>query len=336
MTDQYLWRKGDRELGPFQLSEMRKMVRSGALGRFQNVSKDGGDTWEPASSFAEIWESTELTTLPPPPPAVDATPTIIVPATTPIDLELSLPPVSGVPPMPPTRARGLGLAGFITGTAGLVLALAPFLIWITRYESGYAAVPLSFLFSAASITGLAMSAVAVRRRPGGFATTGLIVGICGCALGLITSLGWAVSHDPREDWIRRQTATSEADVQLARRDFTAALRRYRDHLPDDDHAAALERVTKDLMVLTQAHKRLLIAAASTPTFGEHFRKLDQLRTAYNSFREAVKLQDDLTAQEAIDRIGQSVTTLKELLDLLDLEQTRQITMDSAQAKFRDY
>jgi len=188
----------------------------------------------------------------------------------------------------------------------------------------------------ASITGLVLSAIAMRRRPSGFATTGLVVGICGAALGLVTSIGWLVSHDPREDWIRRLTATAEADVQLARRDFTGSLKRYREHAPDDDHAAALERVTKDLMLLTDAHKRLLIAAASTPRFRKHFLKLDELRTAFTSFGEAVKLQDNKTAQQAIDDVGRSGTTLKEMLDLSELHHTRQLSIEAAQAKFRDY
>lgn len=336
MTDQYLWKKGDRQLGPFPLSDMRKMVRSGTLGRFQSISRDGGMTYLPASTFAEIWESTELTTLLTSPASGGVPPTIVVPTTGAYEPGAGPPSVVGEPEARPRHGRGLGLAGFITGTAALVLSIAPLMIWITRYEAGYAAVPLSFLFLATSITGLVLSAIAMRRRGGGFATTGMVVGICGGALGLVTSLGWLVSHDPREDWIRRQTATAEADVQLARRNFTGAIRRYQDHALEDDHTAARERVTKDLMVLTEAHKRLLLAAASTPRFRKHFLKLEELRTAFASFSEAVKLQDKSTAQEAIDGIGASATTLKELLDLLELHTSGQLGIEAAQAKFRDY
>jgi hypothetical protein len=343
MAVQYLWKKGDRALGPFSLDDMRKMVRNGSLGRFQSVSRDAGTSWAPASTFTEIWESTELTTLPSSPtsaapsPTSSATPTtIFVPATVgagPEDAPLA---ELGQPRAGHTSGRGLALAGFITTTAAIVFTLAPFFIWITRHEASYAAVPLAFLFLVASITGLILSAIAMRRRPSGFATTGLVVGICGAALGLVTSIGWLVSNDPREDWIRRLTATAEADVQLARRDFTGSLKRYREHAPDDDHAAALERVTKDLMLLTDAHKRLLIAAASTPRFRKHFLKLDELRTAFTSFGEAVKLQDNKTPQQAIDDVGRSGTTLKELLDLSELHHTRQLSIEAAQAKFRDY
>lgn len=343
MAVQYLWKKGDRALGPFTLTDMRKMVRNGSLGRFQNVSKDAGNSWAPASTFTEIWESTELTTLPSPPtsagpsPTSAATPTtIFVPATVRAGEGAATHPEAGRPQARSNSGRGFALAGFITTTAAIVLTLAPFFIWLTRHEASYAAVPLAFLFLVASITGLALSAIAMRRRASGFATTGLVVGICGAALGLVTSIGWLVSHDPREDWIRRLTATAEADVQLARRDFTNSLKRYREHAPDDDHAAALERVTKDLMLLTDAHKRLLIAAASTPRFRKHFLTLDALRTAYMGFGEAVKLQDNKTPQQAIDDVGRSGATLKELLDLSELHQTRQLSIEAAQAKFRDY
>jgi len=352
MTDQYLWKNGRQELGPFLLSDMRKMIRSGTLGRFQSISTDGGMTYAPAWTFNEIWESIEPVTLPTSSTSggVPATiimpttgassggvpPTIIVPTTNASDPGAGPPLLVVEPQAHPSSGRGLGLAGFISGTAALVLSLAPFLIWATRYEAGYGAVPLSFLFLVTSITGLTLSAIAMRRRRSGFATTGLVVGICGGVLGLVTSLGWLVSHDPREDWIRRQTATAEADVQLARRNFTVTLRRYRDQSPEDDHTAARDRVTKDLMVLTKAHKRLLLAAASTPRFRKHFLKLEELRTAFASFSEAVKITDDISAQDAIDRIGDSATTLKELLDLLELHTSGQLSIEAAQAKFRDY
>lgn len=343
MTKDYLLKKGDREIGPFPLADVRRMVRSGTLGRFQSVSADGGLTWAAASTFAEIWQSTDLMPLPPratPPEvtslggAAEPPPQIVVPPG--VDSDPAV-----VPPapheQPRARARsgfGLALAGFITTTAAISLALPPFFIWLFRYEAGYAAVPLCFLFLAASITGLVLSATAMGRRAGGFATAGFILGICGATLGVVTAIGWIVSHDPREDWIRRLTATAEADLQLARRDFGGSMRRYRDHAPNDDHAASLERLTKDLMMLTEAHKRLLIAAASTPRFRKYFVRLDDLRTEYRSFSEAVKLQDNITSQEAIDRIGRSGVTLKELLDLQDLYRTGQLSLDAAQAKFR--
>jgi len=337
MAQAYLWKKGERHLGPVSLADMRKMIRSGALGRFQQVSVDGGKSWAQAATFPELWESSELVPLaqasdPPKaqsPPIVTETPAIVVAGGTEISTHIQ--------PAPETTrgGKGLALAGFITATTGLVLTTAPLLVWMLRYADGYWSVPLIFPMLVASVTGLVLSCIGMARRAGGFATTGLVVGICGSALGLVTAIGWLVSNDPRDAWIVRLTATAEADVQMARKNFTAALKRYREHAPNDDHSAALERVAKDLMVLTQAHKRLLQAAASTPRFRQHFVRLEDLRAAFVSFSEAVKLQDKINAQEAIDRIGQSQATLKDLLDLWDLHQTGQLSIASVQAKFRD-
>lgn len=336
MATQYLWKKDKRELGPFSLADMRKMIRSGALGRFQNVSVDGGKSWAAASTFDELWESTELVPVPVVPDSVPPSPPKVPPTVT----VASTSGVLAVPAAPDFVAarrggKGLGLAGFITATTGLVLMIPPLLVWVLRYSDGYWAVPLVFPLLVASLTGLVLSGIAMARHAGGFATTGLVVGICGSAIGLVTAVGWLVTPDPRDAWIVRLTATAEADVQLARKNFAASLKRYRDHAPNDDHAAALERMTKDLMTLTQAHKRLLQAAASTPRFRQHFVRLENLRADFISFSEVVKLRDKINAQEAIDRVGQSPATLKELLDLWDLYNTGQLNIESAQAKFRE-
>jgi len=336
MSQGYLWKKGDRDLGPVSLAEMRKMIRMGTLGRFQQVSSDGGASFAQASTFSELWESQDLIPVPVVP---EPTASVAVVATSlPIDSQ----PTGGFstvanPGSRPARGgRGLALAGFIAATTGLVFTLGPLLVWVLRYPDGYWAVPLVFPLLVASVTGLALSCIAMARQAGGFATTGLVVGICGSALGLVTAIGWLVSNDPRDAWIVRLTATAEADTQIAHRNFKAAIKRYREHALNDDHSAALERMTKDLMLLTQAHKNLLQAAASTPRFGQHFRRLEELRADFLGYSEAVKLRDKIDAQKAIDDIGQSPTTLKELLDLWDLHQTGQLTIDSVQAKFRDF
>lgn len=333
MAEQYLFKKGERQVGPFSLVDMRKLIRNGTLGRFQNVSGDGGASWAAASTFAELWESTDLvavSTPPPEPPPIAPTITAVVPG--PGNIAMTVP---SEPQPARTGGKGLGLAGFITTTTALVLTIAPLMVWMFGYTEGYWAVPLVFPLLMATVTGLALSGVAMARRAGGFATTGLVVGLCGLALGLVTVIGWLVSHDPRDAWIVRLTATAEADVQLANKTFTASLKRYRDHAPNDDHAAALERMTKDVLILTEAHKRLLQAAASTPRFRRHFVRLEDLKAAFMNFSESLKLRDKISAQEAIDRVGQNQATLKELLDLWDLYNTGQLTIESVQAKFRD-
>ena len=336
MTQGYLWKKGDRDLGPVSHAEMRKMIRMGTLGRFQQVSADGGASFAQASTFPELWESQDLIPVPvapEPPPHVAA-----VASKVSVDGQPTGEFTTGANAVsrPARGGRGLALAGFIAATTGLVFTLGPLLVWVLRYPDGYWAVPLVFPLLVASITGLALSCIAMARQAGGFATTGLVVGICGSALGLVTAIGWLVSNDPRDAWIVQLTATAEADMQIARRNFTAAIKRYREHAPNDDHAAALERMTKDLMKLTEAHTKLLQAAASTPRFSQHFRKLDDLRASFVSFSEAVKLRDKIDAQKAIDDIGQNASSLKELLDFWELHQTGQLTIDSVQAKFRDF
>jgi hypothetical protein len=341
----YLWRRSGREIGPFSIKQMRTMVRSGELGRSQSVSDDGGTTWVPASELAELWESTDLVPAPASGPLPNPAKTTSYPGTT-SQATVVLPP-SGMVPVPeggttpaPAATRrggwGVGLAGFITGTAALAIGLVPLGIWFARYEPGYSFVPLAFPLLAASITGLVLSAIALGRKGGGFATAGLVVGICGGALGLATVIGWLVSHDPREDWIRRQTATAEVDMELSRKDFADSLKRYGDHKPQDDHKEVREQLTKGLLRLALAHKKLLIAAASTPRFRQHFDKLAGLRTAYVTFTKAIKLQDDKTPQQAIDDSGGDSKTLRELLDLLEVYQQGNLSLEAAQAKFRAY
>ena len=349
MAEMYLWRKGTRELGPRPLADMKKMVRDGLIGRNTKVSRDNGLSWISASACGELWEGL-VPVEPSPEEKPGAEPSVHAPpATQPVppqpviaipggayggDSSLMLPGESDLSPA--QTGWGRGLAGFIITTTSLTLTLVPLTIWIMRYPAGYWSVPLIFPLLLASITGLVLSGTAMGKKRSGFATSGLVVGICGCALGLFTVIGWLVSNDPRTDWIVRLTSTAEADTELARRNFTSSLRRYREHAPNDDHAEALERVTKDLIILSRAEKRLLQSAASTPWFRRYFVTLESLQAAFISFSEAVKLQDGLSPQEAIDQIGESQTTLKELLDFWELYQTGQLGIDAVRSKFRDY
>ena len=335
MAEGYLWRKGGREFGPASLADARKMIRSGAIGRFQDISSDGGATWSPASTFAELWESTDLVPIPPEPETPVVSPTVPAVVTPTHSAYGELVP-DGPHPAPPARAgRGLGLAGFITATTGLVLTTVPLLFWMLRYADGYWAVPLVFPLLVASVTGLVLSCVGMARRPGGFATSGLVVGLCGTALGLVTTVGWLVAGDPRDAWAVRLTATAEADVQLARRNFDSSLKAYREPAPKDDKQELLERLTKDLLVLSRAHYQLLQAAAATPRFRGHFVRLEDLKTAVVNFKEAVGIRDKIDAREAIDRVDPTEKSLEKLLDLYDLYQTGRLSIESVSAKFRD-
>lgn len=348
MSDEYLVKRGQRHLGPYSLQQMRAMIRSAELGKMYAVSKDGGVTWMAAATFTELWEVRDLAPVSPPPFGTQQTspppepslhnPTVVVAAPTRTVTDLVPRGVDDETPAaspPPRRGGwGMGLAGFITTVAGLVLSLVPMLIWVMRYPSAYGFVPLVFPLLGASITGLALSTVAMSRRAGAFATTGMIVGICGSLLGFVTAVGWMLSNDPREAWIDRLTKTQDADLQLARRTFDATLKRYQDSSGEDRNKARI-RLTKDFMLLTEAHKRLVKIAASTPRFREHFDELEGLHVAWTRFKEALAHLDGMEPTAAIIEVGDDITTLRMLLDIQELYRTGQVTLDMAQAKFRD-
>ncbi len=324
MEEAYLVKKGTRRLGPFTLQQMRAMIRSAELGKMYPVSKDDGVTWLSAGTFAELWEVRDLAPLPPPPaapptpsgplPYHHSDPQVVVATLPPTATELvvSEPQVATNEAATRLRTRGwgMGLAGFVTTVAALVPLLA------------------------ASITGLALSAVSISRRGGAFATSGMIVGICGAVLGLVTGIGWAVSNDPREAWIDRMTKTQDADLQLARRNFVATLKRYQDSAAADRQSAR-ERLAKDFNLLTEAYHRLIKVAASTPRFRRHFEDLEGLYVSFGQFKEALGTKEDLDPVAAIDQVGGDVVKLKMLLDMLELYRTREVTLEMAQAKFRD-
>jgi hypothetical protein len=348
MEEAYLVKKGTRRLGPFTLQQMRAMIRSAELGKMYPVSKDDGVTWLSAGTFAELWEVRDLAPLPPPPaapptpsgplPYHHSDPQVVVATLPPTATELVVSEPQVATNEAATRLRkrgwGMGLAGFVTTVAALVLSLAPALIWAMRYPGAYAFVPVIFPLLAASITGLALSAVSISRRGGAFATSGMIVGICGAVLGLVTGIGWAVSNDPREAWIDRMTKTQDADLQLARRNFVATLKRYQDSAAADRQSAR-ERLAKDFNLLTEAYHRLIKVAASTPRFRRHFEDLEGLYVSFGQFKEALGTKEDLDPVAAIDQVGGDVVKLKMLLDMLELYRTREVTLEMAQAKFRD-
>jgi hypothetical protein len=332
--------------GPFTLQAMRAMVRSAELGKRYSVSKDGGRTWLPAETFDELWDVRDLTPRPAEPPPAAAAPS---PSSPPgrLDPPVTVPwPVRNestsivrrdgddTPPPPHRGGRGMAVAGFVTTLAALVLSLVPAFIWVMRHGTAYGFMPVVFPLLVASVVGLVLSAVGMARRAGAFAMSGMILGICGAVVGLVTSIGWTLSPDPRYDWIDRITKTQDADLQLARRHFDSSLKRYRDS-GNDDRDKALERLTKDFMLLAHAHHKLLKAAASTPRFRPYLEDLESLHVAFDRYRDSIRLRDDLEPQAAIRRVGEDVAMLGMLLDIQELYRTRQMTLEMAQAKFRD-
>jgi hypothetical protein len=56
MTKEYHFKKGMMHLGPYGADHMRGLVRQAELGRAHQVSIDGGATWQPASTFPELFQ----------------------------------------------------------------------------------------------------------------------------------------------------------------------------------------------------------------------------------------------------------------------------------------
>ena len=72
MTQQYWYKKptpmGPMTKGPYSLEDMRQAYRQGELGRAHQVSIDGGDDWQSAERFPEIFQRRPAPPPPPPPP----------------------------------------------------------------------------------------------------------------------------------------------------------------------------------------------------------------------------------------------------------------------------
>jgi TM2 domain-containing membrane protein YozV len=72
VADQYWYRKPTRmglmEKGPYSLSEMRQLYRQGELGRAHQVSVDGGEFWQAAQGFPELFQRQAAAAPPSPPP----------------------------------------------------------------------------------------------------------------------------------------------------------------------------------------------------------------------------------------------------------------------------
>jgi hypothetical protein len=317
------------------LEVVRAMVLSGELGRAQQVSGDDRQSWREASAVPELWE-TPLE-FPPPDPRPPK----------PRDEADEFPPPDPRPPKPRdeaelTRLRqrtrlgyGMAIAGFVCVTAGLVAALIPLLIWAFQSDGFYSFVPVAFPILTLSITGLVLSGASFFRNRSGFAVAGLVVGIVATLLGAITCIGWLVVSDPRERWVDEALKVTTFDVAREDREFAAMLKMYREGSLGRDEAELLQDATLQLMKLTRAHKRHVEAAARTPRFRRAFLELDLLKKAFDDYRDSLTLKAELKPNDAIIQAGETPTTLKELLDILDLYRTGKISLETAQAKCRE-
>ena len=55
MTQEYYFKKGAMQLGPYPLEKMRALARQGQVGRSYQISSDGGASWSSGSEFSEIF-----------------------------------------------------------------------------------------------------------------------------------------------------------------------------------------------------------------------------------------------------------------------------------------
>lgn len=329
MSGTYWVKRGSSELGPMPLEVVRAMVLSGELGRAQQVSGDDRQSWREAAAVPELWEA------PLKDPQVDLPPL----------------PKPDEPALPPRRQRprgerrgagdasrwgyGMAIAGFVCATAGLVAALIPLLIWAFQSEGFYSFVPAAFPILALCVTGLVLSVASLLHKRSGFAAAGLVVGIVATLLGAITCIGWLVMSDPRERWIDETLKVTTFNVAREDREFAATLKTYREGSLGREDSELLQDVTLQLMKLTRAHKRHVEAAARTPRFRRAFLELDRLKKAFDDYRDSLTTKAELTPNEAIIKAGETPTTLKELLDILDLYRTGKISLETAQAKCRE-
>ena len=336
MREVYWVKRGRQVLGPYELPKMRAIIRSGELAREQSVSVDEGRTWVPASSLRLLWEQEQG---------------LIVTVSEAETLRTKPTPI-GDPVVSPqerlneneTAANEFGRRAFVlpwirppaaegSGKLGIA-AFCCSIVWATQIEIAYSIVPVAFLFLIASVTGLVLSVVGILKPPRGWATAGMILGIVGSLLGIVTCIGWLVTSDPRERWIDDTIKVSLVDLKLAERDFSIALKKYRASSGDDEQEEWLGQLTQGMMILSRTHAQYLSASSRTHRFRRALNYLENLRLAYDNFREAIKIKQELEPQAVFDKRGENPAVLRELLDILSLYQTQQISLDNAQAKFR--
>jgi hypothetical protein len=227
----------------------------------------------------------------------------------------------------------MGLSGFICALVGLVLAFIPLLIWALPIDSFYRFVPVSFALLALSIVGLVLSVIGMRFRPRAFATAGLIQGIVGACVGMLTCTGWLLTPDPPSNWLEKAFQSTAADMRLAEKVYRDELRRYREADSSDDAAERVGELTNRLLSLVRAYGKHMVVAAKLSRFRQAFLGLEDLRTDYSDFREAIKVKDSMAPAEAFGAADESPDQLWFLLEMFNLYLDKKITLETAQARF---
>jgi hypothetical protein len=340
MSGKVYWiRIGNDELGPKSLEVMRSAVRAGEVGRHHEVSTDG-ETWRPAEKFPELFH------------VQNASP----------DDRAGVQDVEDVPPVESSRyyrdpaqepqsyqngeqwqaakanesRNAIGLAGFICSVTGAALLVVPLTIFLLRVEAVYFLVPLAIPLSLVVVTGLILSVAGMMKTRRVFATSGMIVGVVGLLVGLITIIGWLVVDPPGDRWINEVIRAAQTDIEREEMEFQTALDFYQNPPAEavGTQADRLNALTRAFMRLVRAYDEYVSATAIRMSkFRLAFRQLSELRLAYDEYAEALKLRDDIPPIDAIDLVGERPNAVKFLLDMLMLYQQKQITIEQAQSKF---
>ena len=326
----YWVRIGRDEFGPKSLEGMRLAVRAGEIGRQHHVSVDG-ETWRNAEMFPELFQ-TELIPIEEvvEEPYGSSLPQVVDVGPAPVMIERdSLTGTGGV--------NAIGLAGFICAVAASTLLLAPLIIFFLKEESLYFLVPLSIPLTVISVVGLVLSVAGMLKHGRTFSIAGMIVGVSGALLGLITTVGWLVADSPVDGPINDLIRAAQTDIEREGIEFQFALEQYRNTAQDagltlEDKRNAL---TRTFVRLVKVYDKYVSSAAIRMTkFRTAFRQLSQLRISYDEFAEGIKAQESMAPIDALNAIGERPDTVKFLLDMITLYQNKQITIDQAQSKFR--
>ena len=233
--------------------------------------------------------------------------------------------------------NAIGLAGFICAVAASTLLLAPLIIFFLKEESLYFLVPLSIPLTVISVVGLVLSVAGMLKHGRTFSIAGMIVGVSGALLGLITTVGWLVADSPVDGPINDLIRAAQTDIEREGIEFQFALEQYRNTAQDagltlEDKRNAL---TRTFVRLVKVYDKYVSSAAIRMTkFRTAFRQLSQLRISYDEFAEGIKAQESMAPIDALNAIGERPDTVKFLLDMITLYQNKQITIDQAQSKFR--
>ncbi|MHB1319848.1 MAG: DUF4339 domain-containing protein, partial [Anaerolineae bacterium] len=130
MADKWSVSRGDERFGPYAWEDVVRYAKDGHIAATDLLWSDSTGTWQPASTFPDLFTA-------PPPPVVSPAPPPPVPSTavtplSPASLPVAAPGLAQFPSVPRTRPRWLPIAG----VALALLAVAVVAVLLTRDGRG--------------------------------------------------------------------------------------------------------------------------------------------------------------------------------------------------------